>query len=118
MEQTNELVKKYIPEEFTKIEDGFPNYINSAELVSSKFCLTFLCSNDDNETTVDVVFDETAQNILREFPNSRRWMQWWLQPSISSTILICRSLMKESLRQHDSRTSNAIESYHSALYRF
>lgn len=67
-------------------------------------------------TTVNAVFDETVQNMLREFPNSRPWLQWWLQPSVASTILNCRSLMKESLRKHDSRTSNAIESYHSSLY--
>ena len=67
-------------------------------------------------TTVNAVFDETIQNMLREFPNSRPWLQWWLQPSIASTILSCRFLMKESLRKHDSRTSNAIELYHSALY--
>ncbi|KAI9325809.1 hypothetical protein BD770DRAFT_102664 [Pilaira anomala] len=34
--RTNDLF-----EEFTKIEDEFPNFFNSAELVSSKFCLTF-----------------------------------------------------------------------------
>ncbi|KAI9365599.1 hypothetical protein BD770DRAFT_376864 [Pilaira anomala] len=38
-------------------------------------------------TTIDVVFDETVQSILREFPNSRRWVQWWLQPSISSFVV-------------------------------
>ncbi|KAI9327539.1 hypothetical protein BD770DRAFT_478017 [Pilaira anomala] len=135
-------------EEFTKIEDEFLDFINSAELVSKAQAMPFLkgcymhwkqsvqkiVSNhavvspenaqhflsltyNMQRTTVDVVFDETVQDILREFPNSRLWVQWWLQPSISSTILSCRFLMKESLRQHDSRTSNAIESYHSALYR-
>ncbi|KAG2206800.1 hypothetical protein INT47_007556 [Mucor saturninus] len=69
------------------------------------------------KTTVEEVFVETAQSIIREFPNVRRWLQWWLQPTISSMIYNCQTVLSDALRKHSSRTSNAIESYHSALYR-
>lgn len=68
------------------------------------------------KTTVDAVFVESNRRIITEFPCARRWIKWWLQPSITSTIFNCRTLMKDDFRKHDSRTSNAIESYHSVLY--
>lgn len=66
---------------------------------------------------MDKVFVECGKEILGEFPNARRWLQWWLQPSVASTIFNCRTLIKDSLRLHASRTSNAIEAYHSVLYK-
>ncbi|KAK4520331.1 uncharacterized protein ATC70_008465 [Mucor velutinosus] len=64
-----------------------------------------------------IEFYRTGQEILSKFPNSKKWLQWWLQPSVSSMIIRCKSLMKKKLRQHKSRTSNAIEAFHSALYK-
>ncbi|KAG2191986.1 hypothetical protein INT47_000778 [Mucor saturninus] len=69
------------------------------------------------KTTVEEVFVETAQSMIREFPNVRRWFQWWLQLTISSMIFNCRTMLSDALCKRSSRTSNAIESYHSALYR-
>ncbi|GAA5803311.1 hypothetical protein HPULCUR_008790 [Helicostylum pulchrum] len=68
-------------------------------------------------TTNRSVFIESGRKILTGFPSAPLWIKWWLQPSITSTIFNCRTLMKDDLRKHESRTSDTIESYHSALYR-
>jgi len=68
-------------------------------------------------TSNSIEFYRTGQEILSKFPNSKKWLQWWLQPGVSSMIFRCKSLMKKELRQHKSRTSNAIEAFHSALYK-
>lgn len=75
--------------------------------------LTFRLIKTDNENT----FIEVGRKMLQKFPDSRKWLQWWLQPSLCSTIFLCMSVMKEDLRKHSSRTTDAIEAYHSALYR-
>lgn len=67
-------------------------------------------------TNSDEVFLECGREILSRFPATRNWLKWWLQPSISSMIFTCRSLMKPYLKNHPSRTSNAIEAYHGVLY--
>lgn len=54
--------------------------------------------------------------MLQKFPNTCRWLQWWLQPSIFSMIFLCKTVMKQDLKGHSSQTTNAIESYHSFLY--
>jgi hypothetical protein len=69
------------------------------------------------KTTHPDVFLETGGAILSNFPNARDWLVWWLQPSICSMIFQCKTVMKEDLRKHPFRTSNAVESYHSVLYR-
>ncbi|KAK4519068.1 uncharacterized protein ATC70_009299 [Mucor velutinosus] len=68
-------------------------------------------------TSNSIELYHTGQEILSKFPNSKKWLQWWLQPGVSSMIFRCKSLMKKELRQHKSRTSNAIEAFHSALYK-
>ncbi|KAI9357109.1 hypothetical protein BD770DRAFT_443807 [Pilaira anomala] len=54
-------------------------------------------------TTVDVIFDDTVQNILREFPNSRRWVQWWIQLSIAP----CYGNKKRKSRKDDDNDGRA-----------
>ncbi|KAK4519130.1 uncharacterized protein ATC70_009362 [Mucor velutinosus] len=68
-------------------------------------------------TSNSIEFYRTGQEILSKFPNSKKWLQWWLQPGVSSMIFRYKLLMKKELRQHKSRTSNAIEAFHSALYK-
>ncbi|KAK4513435.1 glutamate--ammonia ligase [Mucor velutinosus] len=64
-----------------------------------------------------IKFFRTGKELLTLFPNCKKWLQWWLQPGVSSMVFRCQSLMKNDLRQHKSRTSNAIEAFHSALYK-
>jgi hypothetical protein len=62
------------------------------------------------------VFLETSRTILAKFRNTRTWLKWWLQFSVSSMIFNCRTVMKDDLKKHDYNTTNAIESYHAKLY--
>lgn len=92
--------------------------VSNYSAVPSDKSRRFLSLVHEMQTTTDeFVFIQSAQSILREFPNTRPWLRWWVQPSICSLIFNCRTVMKEELKQHESRTSNAIESYHSSLYR-
>jgi len=68
-------------------------------------------------TRNSIEFFRTGKELLTFFPNCKKWLQWWLQPGVSSMVFRCKSLMKDDLRQHKSRTSNAIEAFHSALYK-
>lgn len=63
------------------------------------------------------MFFKTGKELLVKFSNCKRWLQWWLQPSVSSMIFKRKSLMKGELREHKTRTFNAIEAFHSALYK-
>ncbi|KAG1080022.1 hypothetical protein G6F42_023502 [Rhizopus arrhizus] len=64
------------------------------------------------------VFFKTGKELLMKFPNCKRWLQWWLYPGVSSMIFKkCKSLMKDEVTEHKTRTSNAIEAFHNALYR-
>ncbi|KAG2216973.1 hypothetical protein INT45_011879 [Circinella minor] len=64
-------------------------------------------------TTVDDTgFNVTCNNIVSEFPDTCKWLLWWLQPDVRSMIFVNGSIMKHSLRFHVCRTSNAIESFH------
>lgn len=55
--------------------------------------------------------------LVSDFPGSRRWLRWWLWPKIRSLIFSSGSSMKASLRLFPSRTTNAVEAFHSVLYR-
>lgn len=74
-------------------------------------------TNAMQTATVDEIFLDSVTSLLKEFPNSRLWVRWWLRPGVSSTILNFKSLMKQSLKEHETRTTNAIESFHSGLSR-
>lgn len=68
-------------------------------------------------TANSIEFFRTSKELLTKFPNCKKWLKWWLQPGVSSMISRCKSLMKKELREHKSRTSNAIEALHSVLYK-
>ena len=62
-------------------------------------------------------FCASCKELVTSFSRSFNWLKWWLQPSISSMIFNHRSSMNPALRNHPSRTANAVESYHRDLYR-
>jgi hypothetical protein len=58
----------------------------------------------------------TAMDLLKYFPECYRWLKFWLQPLNSSTILRYNSNQDPYLFDHPTRTSNAIEAFHSTIY--
>lgn len=87
--------------------------IVAADEVDTFFRLVHRLRTTSNSTE----FFQAGKELLRKFPNCKKWLQWWLQPGVSSMVFRCKSLMKDDLRLHKSRTSNAIEAFHSALYK-
>ncbi|KAI9273123.1 hypothetical protein BDA99DRAFT_284548 [Phascolomyces articulosus] len=73
-------------------------------------------ANTIRTTTDKQEFITTRNKIIQRFPILRKWLTWWLNPSISSMIFNYNSSMKTTLKSHISRTSNAIEAYHHVLY--
>ena len=61
-------------------------------------------------------FYRTVLSLCIKFSNCKSWLRWWLQPSNSSVIFRFGSLQHHSPFSHKARTSNAVESYHNALY--
>ncbi|CEP08681.1 hypothetical protein [Parasitella parasitica] len=59
-----------------------------------------------------MTFVETVLELSVNFPNCRRWLRWWLQPSVSSMIFKYSSKTKPSLAAHPMRTSNSVEAFH------
>lgn len=90
---------------------------NYAIVPPSKRKLFKTLTHQVRSTTSRRVFVQSGRRILEEFPCARPRLKCWLQPSVASTVFNCHTLMKEDLHKHVSRTSNAIESYHSSSYR-
>ncbi|CEG64718.1 hypothetical protein RMATCC62417_01644 [Rhizopus microsporus] len=67
-------------------------------------------------TAIREEFYRTVLSLCIKFPNCKSWLRWWLQSSISSIISRFGNLQHHGLFNHKTRTSNAVESYHSALY--
>lgn len=62
-------------------------------------------------------FQKAVSQLLEKFPACNPWLSWWMQPTVKSMIFRCGSLMKHSLRDHRSRTTNSVEAYHNMLYK-
>ncbi|KAI7886542.1 uncharacterized protein EV154DRAFT_485087 [Mucor mucedo] len=69
------------------------------------------------KTTREEVFFETGRS-LKTFLNCLSWLQWWLDDHDRPTIFNYDSNMKQELQEHESRTTNGIESFHKNLCRF
>lgn len=69
-----------------------------------------------HETTDNRVFLKTVLELFLEFPKCRKWLKWWLQPTISGMIFQNGAKQHSILWNHHVRTSNAVELYHSSLY--
>jgi hypothetical protein len=62
------------------------------------------------------IFYSTVMDLLKYFPECYRWLKFWLQPLNSSMILRYISNQDPDLFDHPTRTSNAIEAFHSTIY--
>jgi hypothetical protein len=62
-------------------------------------------------------FDSAIKTAKQNYPECNDWLNWWLRPINSSMAFNCSSRQNRQLLQHRERTSNAVESYHSALYK-
>ncbi|KAG2219631.1 hypothetical protein INT45_012332 [Circinella minor] len=82
---------------------------NRQRFLDLTYTIRVTCSN--------ATLNQCIAIMINEFPGSRRWIRWWLQPKIRSMIFNSQSLMKPALRTHSIRTGNACENYHSILYR-
>lgn len=70
-----------------------------------------------SEATSPEEFDEVVAELRECLPAVTRWLDWWLQPWVSSMIFPARSSIEPSLRDHVPRTSNPVEAKHSLLHR-
>ncbi|KAG2216728.1 hypothetical protein INT45_013839 [Circinella minor] len=61
-------------------------------------------------------FCRSCNEVVTRYKNSYKWLQWWLQPSISSMIFRHCMGMDDNLRKHPYRTTNAVELFHRNLY--
>lgn len=95
----------------------------SAALMSNSFCVTedqqdiFLKNINVLRTTTDAETFSNAWDSLRTMlPNLIPWLEWWIRPEISTMIFPFSSKMKTDLTAHNTRTTNATESYHNRFY--
>jgi hypothetical protein len=62
-------------------------------------------------------FDRAVETAKKNYPRCSDWLNWWLRPINSSMGFNCSSRQNIRLLQHKEKTSNAVESYYSALYK-
>lgn len=51
--------------------------------------------------------EKTGKELLMKFPNCKRWLQWWIQPGVSSMTFRCKSLMKDELGERRTQAYRA-----------
>lgn len=69
----------------------------------------------DDTTLADyqIIVDE----LRRDFPNIRRWTDWWIRQDVARMVFPCvRDTNVESHAHEVPRTSNAVENQHSLLH--
>lgn len=62
------------------------------------------------------IYMQSILDLAISYPNCKKWLKWWLQPSNASMIFRCGSFQHPALLNHHVRTTNAVESYHGVLY--
>lgn len=119
------FTKLFPSEDPSKFLKGcYMHYMQSVQRIVSNYAVVPRDSNARflalvktlRETADQQVFLKTVLELSLEFPNCRKWLKWWLQPTISSMIFQSCTKQQPILWNHPTRTSNAVESYHSTLY--
>ncbi|KAI7846704.1 hypothetical protein BDC45DRAFT_409696, partial [Circinella umbellata] len=62
-------------------------------------------------------YDRAVQQIRDDFPNAKKWLNWWVREEIAGMIFRSKQWLKDELQAHPTRTTNSIEAFHRDLYR-
>uniref|UniRef100_D8PWE0 PHD-type domain-containing protein n=1 Tax=Schizophyllum commune (strain H4-8 / FGSC 9210) TaxID=578458 RepID=D8PWE0_SCHCM len=61
-------------------------------------------------------FQGLADDLLRDFPNIKPWLEWWMRPVHAQMLFRCDRVMDEGLWEAIPDTTNAQESLHHKMY--
>ncbi|KAG2214829.1 hypothetical protein INT45_003584, partial [Circinella minor] len=62
-------------------------------------------------------YDRAVQQIREDFPNAKKWLDWWVHEEVAGMIFKSKGWLKDELQAHPTRTTNGIEAFHRDLYR-
>lgn len=67
-------------------------------------------------TCDDETFGLTLRQILKTFPSTRHWLEWWTDTRVASKLFACKRTMSSVRAEQLPTTSNAVESVHRQIY--
>ncbi|KAG2206792.1 hypothetical protein INT45_002568, partial [Circinella minor] len=61
-------------------------------------------------------YNWAVQQICNDYPNTKKWLDWWTRNEIAGMIFKLKGWLKDELQNHPCRTSNGVEALHRDLY--